>query len=86
MVLPEIMPGIVSGFLMSFTFSLDDFVISYFTSGATSQTLPITIYSMTRRKVSPEINALSTIIFAVVVAVLLLKNIIDKKSEKEMAV
>ena len=47
---------------MSFTFSLDDFVISYFTSGATSQTLPITIYSMTRRKVSPEINALSTII------------------------
>ena len=71
---------------MSFTFSLDDFVISYFTTGATSQTLPITIYSMTRRKVSPEINALSTIIFAVVVAVLLLKNIIDKKSEKEMAI
>ena len=70
---------------MSFTFSLDDFVISYFTSGATSQTLPITIYSMTRRKVSPEINALSTIIFAVVVLVLLLKNIIDRKSEKEVA-
>ncbi len=82
-VLPEIMPGIVSGFLMSFTFSLDDFVISYFTSGATSQTLPITIYSMTRRKVSPEINALSTIIFVVVVVVLILKNVIDKKSERE---
>ena len=46
-ILPEIMPGVVSGFLMSFTFSLDDFVISYFTSGSTSQTLPITIYSMT---------------------------------------
>ena len=43
-ILPEIMPGVVSGFLMSFTFSLDDFVISYFTSGSTSQTLPITIY------------------------------------------
>ena len=55
-VLPEILPGVISGFLMSFTFSLDDFVISYFTSGATSQTLPITIYSMTRRKVSPEIT------------------------------
>ena len=54
-VLPEIMPGVVSGFLMSFTYSLDDFVVSYFTSGSTSQTLPITIYSMTRRKVSPEI-------------------------------
>ncbi len=82
-VLPEIMPGIVSGFLMSFTFSLDDFIISYFTSGATSQTLPITIYSMTRRKVSPEINALSTIIFLVVVIVLIVKNIIENKSIKE---
>ncbi|MBO5060415.1 MAG: ABC transporter permease [Clostridia bacterium] len=82
-VLPEIMPGIVSGFLMSFTFSLDDFVVSYFTSGATSQTLPITIYSMTRRKVSPEINALSTIIFLVVVVVLIVKNIIENRSVKE---
>ena len=82
-VLPEIMPGIVSGFLMSFTFSLDDFIISYFTSGATSQTLPITIYSMTRRKVSPEINALSTIIFVVVVIVLIVKNMIENKNRKE---
>ncbi len=82
-VLPEIMPGIVSGFLMSFTFSLDDFIVSYFTSGATSQTLPITIYSMTRRKVSPEINALSTIIFLVVVIVLIVKNIIENRSSKE---
>ena len=75
-ILPEIMPGVVSGFLMSFTFSLDDFVISYFTSGSTSQTLPITIYSMTRRKISPEINALSTLIFVVVVIVLVVKHII----------
>ncbi len=78
-VLPEIMPGIVSGFLMAFTFSLDDFVISYFTSGPTSQTLPITIYSMTRRKVSPEINALSTMIFVIVVVVLIIKNIIERR-------
>lgn len=82
-VLPEIMPGIVSGFLMSFTFSLDDFIISYFTSGATSQTLPITIYSMTRRKVSPEINALSTIIFIVVVIALISKNMIESKTMKK---
>ncbi|MCC8169583.1 MAG: ABC transporter permease [Oscillospiraceae bacterium] len=82
-VLPEIMPGVVSGFLMSFTFSLDDFVVSYFTSGSTSQTLPITIYSMTRRKVSPEINALSTIIFLVVVTVLVVKNVIERRSIKK---
>lgn len=78
-VMPEIMPGVLSGFLMSFTFSLDDFVVSYFTSGATSQTLPITIYSMTRRKVSPEINALSTIIFVIVLTVLIIKNVAEKR-------
>lgn len=83
-VMPEILPGVLSGFLMSFAFSLDDFVISYFTSGSTSQTLPITIYSMTRRKVSPEINALSTIIFIVVLAVLIIKNIIERQSLKRV--
>ena len=67
-VLPEILPGVISGFLMSFT------------SGATSQTLPITIYSMTRRKVSPEINALSTIIFVIVVIVLVVKNVIERRN------
>ena len=78
-ILPEIMPGIISGFLMAFTFSLDDFVVSYFTCGQV-QTLPITIYSMTRRKVSPEINALSTIIFLIVLAVLVINNIIERKA------
>lgn len=82
-VLPEIMPGVISGFLMSFTYSLDDFVISYFTSGSTSQTLPITIYSMTRRKVSPEINALSTLIFIAVVIVLIVKNAIENRAAKK---
>ncbi len=82
-VIPEIMPGILSGFLMSFTYSLDDFIISYFVAGATSQTLPIVIFSMTRRKVSPEINALSTIIFVVVLAVLLVVNLYDSRREKE---
>lgn len=82
-VMPEIMPGVISGFLMAFTFSLDDFIISYFTSGPTSQTLPITIYSMTRRKISPEINALSTIIFIIVVVVLVVKNLMERKHAQE---
>lgn len=81
-VLPEIMPGIVTGFLMAFTYSLDDFVISYFTHGATAQPLSVQIFSMTRRKVSPEINALSTIIFIVVLSVLLFVNLSDLRKEK----
>ena len=78
--LPEIMPGVFSGFLMSITYSIDDFVISYFTSGASVETLPITIYSMTRRKVSPEINAVSTIIFLVIIAILIIKNYLENRS------
>lgn len=81
-VIPEIMPGIVTGFLMSLTYSIDDFTISYFTHGSTSQTLPITIYSMTRRKVSPEVNALSAIIFVVVLVILLVMNISDIRRTK----
>lgn len=64
---------------MALTYSIDDFVISYFTYGATSQTLSITIFSMTRRKVSPEVNALSAIIFAVVFAILIFMNIRDAR-------
>ncbi len=82
--LPEIMPGIVTGFLMAFTFSLDDFNISYFVSGDKFQTLPILIYSMTRKRISPEINALSAIIFVVVLLVLILVNINDARREKEL--
>lgn len=81
-VLPEIMPGIAAGFLLSVTYSFDDFVVSYFTSGPTSQTLSVVIYSMVRLKVSPEINALSTIMFAVVLFILLLVNVIEVKKEK----
>ncbi len=76
---PEIMPGIVTGFLMSITYSVDDFVISYFTHGSKAQTLSITIYSMTRRKVSPKVNALSTLIFVVVLIVLIIVNVGDVK-------
>lgn len=81
--LPEIMPGIVTGFLMALTFSLDDFNVSYFVSGDKFQTLPILIYSMVRRRVSPEINALSTIIFVVVLAVLVIVNVNDARREKQ---
>ncbi|WP_322200796.1 ABC transporter permease [Acutalibacter intestini] len=80
-VLPEIMPGIVTGMIMAFTLSIDDFVISYFTSG-TTQTLPIYIYSMTRKRVSPEINALSTVLFAAVMALLIVVNVRTEKVRK----
>ncbi len=73
-VLPEIAPGIVTGALMAFTISLDDFVISYFNAGSTAQTLSVTIYSMTKKPVTPEINALSTLMFAAVLFLLLLVN------------
>ena len=80
-IIPEIMPGIIAGFLMSLTFSFDDFIISYFTSGPTSTTLPIVIFSMTRRKVSPEINALSNIIFIIVLFILTVVNVNEKKKK-----
>ena len=73
-VLPEISPGVVTGFLMAFTLSLDDFIISLFTGG-TSQTLSVLIYAMTKKRVSPKINALSTIIFASVFLLLIIINL-----------
>ena len=75
--IPEIMPGIVTGLIMSFTLSLDDFVISYFTSGNGFQTLPIRIYNMTKKTVTPKMYALSTIIFFVILALLIMSNLID---------
>ena len=82
-VIPEIMPGIVSGFLMALTYSIDDFVISYFTSGTTSQTLPVVIYSMTKKQVTPTIYALSTLLFVGVLAVLIVYNLGDMRFENE---
>ncbi len=82
-VIPEIMPGIITGFLMALTYSIDDFVISFFTAGDI-QTLSITIYSMVKKRVSPEINALSTIIFVVVLVILLVVNIRAIRKEKEL--
>ena len=79
--LPEIMPGIVTGLIMAFTMSLDDFVISYFTQGNGFQTLPIRIYSMTKKTVTPKMYALATIIFFVILALLLVSNIPDREQD-----
>ncbi len=81
-VLPELMPGIISGALLAFTMSLDDFVISYFTAGSGASTLSMEIYSMTRRRISPEINALSTLVFVVVLLVLVIVNVRSVRQEK----
>lgn len=81
-VVPQIMPGIVTGMIMAFTLSIDDFVIAYFCSG-TTQTLPIYIYSMTKRRVSPEINALSTVLFVVILLLLVLTNLHGGKEKKK---
>ena len=80
-VIPQIMPGIVSGFLLSLTMSMDDFVISLFTSGAVVSTLSLEIYSMTKRGITPEINALSTIIFLIVLTVLIITNVRKPKTD-----
>ena len=76
--LPEILPGVVTGMIMAFTLSLDDFVISYFTSGNGFQTLPIRIYNMTKKTVTPKMYALATIIFFVILALLLISNLYDE--------
>ena len=75
--LPEIMPGVVTGLIMAFTLSLDDFVISYFTAGNGFQTLPIRIYNMTKKTVTPKMYALATIIFFVILTLLLISNLSD---------
>ena len=72
--LPAIMPGVFTGMIMAFTMSLDDFVISYFTSGTNFQTLPVLIYSMTKKSVKPTIYALSSIVFVIILFLLLLSN------------
>ena len=81
--LPNIMSGIVSGFIMAFTMSLDDFVISYFTSGSDFQTLPLLIYSMTKKEVKPDIYALSTLIIVAVLLLLILSNVISARGAKK---
>lgn len=81
-VMPSIRPGIVAGFIMAFTLSLDDFIISYFVSGPKFQTLPIRIFSMTKKRVTPDMYALSTLIFVAILILLVLVNVFQSKTDE----
>ncbi len=80
--LPEILPGVVTGFLIAFTMSVDDFVISFFTCGQGVNNLSTLIYSMSKKGINPEINALSTIMFIVVLIMLYAINLRGTKVKK----
>ena len=84
-VLPEIMSGVVNGALIAFTMSIDDFIISYFTAGSSVSTLAMEIYTMTKKPLSPEINALSTLIFVVVLLLLVIINLRQLRQDKAQA-
>jgi spermidine/putrescine transport system permease protein len=84
-ILPEIMPGVVGGAFIAFTLSLDDFVVSFFNTAAGVDTLSIQIYSMARRGVNPKINALSTIIFGAIMAILIFVNLNTNQKIKKQA-
>ena len=83
-VIPEILPGIINGLIIAFTLSIDDFVISYFTAGGGVMTLPMQIFAMTRRRISPEINALSTVLFLSVLLLLIIVNIRTARQNKDL--
>lgn len=82
--LPSITPGIMTGAIMAFTLSLDDFVISNFTSGVDFQTLPMYIYSMTKKTVKPDMYALSTLIFIVIFILLVIINLPSKEERAQL--
>ena len=84
-IIPEIKPGIISGALTAFTMSIDDFIISYFTAGTASSTLAMTIYGMTKKKVTPEINAISTLLFVTVLVLLAVINVREARQERKLA-
>ncbi|MBR6769111.1 MAG: ABC transporter permease [Clostridia bacterium] len=84
--LPAIMPGVISGLIMAFTLSLDDFVISYFTVGNGFETLPIRIYSMTKKRVTPDMYALSTFIFVAILVLLLVSNFVGERDRTKQAI
>ena len=82
-VVPDIMPGIISGFLLAFTMSVDDFVITHFTRGAGVNTISTLIYSQVKVGIRPTLFALSTVIFVVVLIVLIIVNMISNKEATE---
>jgi spermidine/putrescine transport system permease protein len=80
---PMILPGILSGGLLAFTLSLDDFVITFFTNGPGSTTLPIYVYGLLRRIITPQVNALSTVWILTVFSVVLLLQILQNREQKQ---
>ena len=84
--LPELAPGILSGFLLAFTMSLDDFIITYFTRGPGINTLSTLIYSEVRKGIKPTMNALSTVMFISVLVLLCVMNIAPNRKKKEVPV
>jgi spermidine/putrescine transport system permease protein len=83
-IIPNALPGIKSGALLALTLSLDDVVISFFTTGPGSNTLPLKIYSMIKTGVSPDVNALSTLILLFVIIILLISTFIETKKLKKV--
>ncbi|QJP14314.1 ABC transporter permease subunit [Starkeya sp. ORNL1] len=81
--LPIILPAVVSGWMLAFTLSLDDLVISSFTTGPGATTLPMRIYSQVRLGVTPEINAICTIMIAVVTVIVIIASVVTKRQEME---
>jgi spermidine/putrescine transport system permease protein len=82
---PTILPGVLSGALLAFTLSLDDFVITFFTNGPGSTTLPIYVYGLLRRIITPQVNALSTVWILVVFLAVLLLQILQNREQKQQA-
>lgn len=80
-VFPDLLPGVLSGFLMAFTMSLDDFIITHFTKGAGVDTLSTKIYTEVKKGIKPEMYALSTLIFITVLILLLLVNMAPAKNK-----
>lgn len=79
----EIMPGIISGALMAFTMSLDDFIISYFVSGGGFKTLPVHIYSITKKQIHPKIHALFVLMFAAILILMIIMNILQGREDRK---
>ena len=80
--LPEIMPGIIAGGIMAFTMSLDDFVISYFVTGTGFITLPVEIYSYTRKPIQPKVYAMFTLLFGLIFILMLTMNLLQIRADK----
>ena len=83
--LPEIMPGVISGAIMAFTMSLDDFVISYFVTGLDFITLPVEIYNYTKKQIQPKIYAMFTMLFLLIFVLMVIMNLLQLKNDKKQS-